>query len=132
MNTEKDDGSEEMPESCDAKTPEETVSRSNEDATNISFGDGDEDMNVDFDMDVDTDEDTVRNEENDEDGDPTGSTATPLIPDVTKQNDDSSDTEKNDCSPSKHPSVTDLEETMDIDSVNNVEENGSKERRGAK
>ncbi|XP_074468762.1 uncharacterized protein LOC141753956 isoform X2 [Sebastes fasciatus] len=119
VNTEKDDWLEEMPESRAANKTEETVSCSNEDATNISFSDGDEDMNVDFDMDMDTDEDTVRN---DEDGDPNGSPATPLIPDVTKQDNDSSDTEKNNSSPSKHPSVPDL----DIDSVNNVEKTDRK------
>ncbi|XP_032391770.1 uncharacterized protein LOC116701860 isoform X1 [Etheostoma spectabile] len=119
VNTERDDGSEEMPVSCAINTPEKSVHRSNEDATHISFSDGDDDMNVDFDM--DTDDDIVRNEENDEDGDKTGSAAEPLIPDVTKQDKESSDT-KNKSSPYKDTGVSELEkETMDINKVNNEE-----------
>ncbi|XP_031151492.1 uncharacterized protein LOC116047099 isoform X3 [Sander lucioperca] len=128
VNAERDDGSEEMPVSCAVSTPEKTVYRSNEDATHISFSDGDDDMNVDFDM--DTDDDDVRNEENDEDGDTTGSAATPLIPHVTKQDKDSSDTKKNDRSPYKHTSVADLEETTDIDTVNNVERRQNQKKGG--
>ncbi|XP_039675540.1 uncharacterized protein LOC120570916 isoform X5 [Perca fluviatilis] len=126
--TERDDGSDEMPVSCAVNTPEKTANRSNEDATHISFSDADDDMNVDFDM--DTDDDIVRNEENDEDGDTTGSAATPLIPDVTKQYKHSSDTKKNDSSPYKHTSVADLEETMDIDTVNNVERRQNQKKGG--
>ncbi|XP_044027833.1 uncharacterized protein LOC122864451 isoform X2 [Siniperca chuatsi] len=129
VNTEKDDGSEEMPASCAVNTPEETLSPSNEDATNICFSDDDEDMNVDFDMDMDTDEDIARNEEKDGDGDTSGSAAMPLIPDVkdaTKQNNDSSDAKKNYSSPNKHTTVADLEETMDLDTVNHVEKEEQK------
>ncbi|XP_029298586.1 LOW QUALITY PROTEIN: uncharacterized protein LOC115015426 [Cottoperca gobio] len=90
-----------------SNTPEKT---SNEDATNISFSDGDDDMNVDF----DTDEDIVRNEEDDEVGD-----TTPLIPHVTQQDNDS--TKKNDRSLNKVTTVADLEETMDIDTMSNVD-----------
>ncbi|XP_028452609.1 zinc finger MYM-type protein 4-like [Perca flavescens] len=127
VNREKDDGSDEMPVNCAVNTPEKTAYRSNEDATHMSFSDGDDDMNVDFDMDTDDD---VRNEENDEDGDTTGSAATPLIPDVTKQDEHSSDTKKNDSSPYKHTSVADLEETMDIDTVNNVERRQNQKKGG--
>ncbi|XP_034748086.1 uncharacterized protein LOC117956880 isoform X2 [Etheostoma cragini] len=119
VNTERDDWSEEMPVSCAVNSPEKTVYCSNEDATHISFSDGDDDMNVDFDM--DTDDDIVRNEENDEDGDKTGSAATSLIPDAMKQDKDSSDT-KNDSSPYKDTSVAEVEEeTMNIDTDNNEE-----------
>ncbi|XP_054461684.1 uncharacterized protein LOC129097029 isoform X2 [Anoplopoma fimbria] len=129
VNTERDDLSEEMPLNCSVNTPEATLSRGNEDTTNISFSDGDDDMNVDFDMDMDTDEDNVRNEENEEDGDTSGSAATPLTPDVTKQDNDSSDTKKRkDVSPNNRPSVADLKETMDIDTVNNVEKEDQKKQ----
>ncbi|XP_075962356.1 uncharacterized protein LOC142965335 isoform X3 [Anarhichas minor] len=122
VNTERDDGSEQMPPSCAVNTPVGTVTRGNEDATNISFSDGDDDMNVDFDMDMDMDEDIVRNQENGEDGDRSSSPATPLTPDVTKQDNDSSDAQKKE----KRPSVSDLEETMDIDTANNVEKEDQK------
>ncbi|XP_034401108.1 uncharacterized protein LOC117738995 isoform X2 [Cyclopterus lumpus] len=108
--SEKDDGSEETPSNRAVNTPEGAVTRGNEDETNISFSDDDEDMNVDFDMDTDED---VRNEGNEEDGDPSGSAATPLTPDVTEQD-------------NKRPSVADLEETMDIDTANSVDKEDQK------
>ncbi|XP_045915514.1 uncharacterized protein LOC123977076 [Micropterus dolomieu] len=108
VNTEKDDGSEEMPASCAVNTPEETLSRSKEDAADICFSDYDEDMNVDFDM--DTDEDIPRNE--DGDGDTNGSAATP----------------KNDCLPNRDTSVADLEETMDTDTENHEDEKKGSEQ----
>ncbi|XP_063755780.1 uncharacterized protein LOC134875235 [Eleginops maclovinus] len=82
VNTAKDDWSEKMCESSAVITPEKTVS-----PTRMSFSDGDDDMNVDFDM--DTDEDTVKNEENYEERE-----TTPLIPDVTEQDNDSGELEE--------------------------------------
>ena len=54
VSTERNDWSEETPESCDMNTPEKILSHSNESATKMSFSDDDEDMNVDFDMDCDS------------------------------------------------------------------------------
>lgn len=131
MNTEKDDGSEEIPESCDVDTPEKTLPRSNEDATKISFSDDDEDMNVDFDLDVDTDDDDARNEDNDGDGDTGDPGAVPLIPDLqdtAKQDNDSSNTKTTDGSPCKNTTVEEPEESMDIDAVNHAEKEDQKKR----
>ncbi|XP_059205277.1 uncharacterized protein LOC131984472 [Centropristis striata] len=89
VNTERDDWSEEQ---LAGNAPEDTASRGNEDATRMSFSDGDDDMNVDFDVDMDTDED-IRNEERNGD--------------TTKENDDSR--------------AADPEDVMDFNAVNNSE-----------
>ncbi|KAK5883248.1 hypothetical protein CesoFtcFv8_019600 [Champsocephalus esox] len=109
LNTEKDDRSQKMPESSAVITPEKTTSPTNEDATHMSFSDGDDDMNADFDM----DEDTVRNGENDEECE-----TTPLIPDVTEQDNDSSVSQKNNCSLNNRATDAELEETMEGDRAN--------------
>ncbi|XP_041811390.1 uncharacterized protein LOC121619625 isoform X2 [Chelmon rostratus] len=127
--TEKFDGSEDVPLSCDIRTPEKSLPHSNEDATKFSFSDDDEDMNVDFNMDTDED---VRNEDHDGDGDTNSSAAMSLIPDVqdkTKEDDGSSDAKKADSSTNKLTTVEDLEETVDMDAGNRVEtENQKKEK----
>ncbi|XP_034456683.1 uncharacterized protein LOC117770910 isoform X3 [Hippoglossus hippoglossus] len=107
---ESDDQSEEVP----AKCAEETPSRGNEEATNVSFSD--EDMNVDFDMDEDTDDD-VRNDNRDGDVGSDGSAAMPPRTQVkgrTEQDEDVSDNKK-ERSPHKNSTDTDPEETMDVD-----------------
>ncbi|XP_047200190.1 uncharacterized protein LOC118124568 [Hippoglossus stenolepis] len=107
---ESDDQSEEVP----AKCAEETPSRSNEEATNVSFSD--EDTNVDFDMDEDTDDD-VRNDNRDGDVGSDGSAAMPPRTQVkgrTEQDEDVSDNKK-ERSPHKNSTDTDPEETMDVD-----------------
>ncbi|KAI4817450.1 hypothetical protein KUCAC02_010851 [Chaenocephalus aceratus] len=114
LNTEKDDRSQKMPESSAVITPEKTTSPTNEDATHMSFSDGDDDMDADFDM--DTDEDTVRNGENDEERE-----TTPLIPDVTEQDNDSSVSQKNNCSLNNRVTDAELEETMEGDRANNMD-----------
>ncbi|XP_068431806.1 uncharacterized protein [Clinocottus analis] len=118
----------ETPPSRAVVTPEETLTRGNEDATNVSFSDGDEDMNVDFDMESEED---VRNEGYEEDAEPSASAATPLTPDVTKQDKDSGEEEEEeeveeDSSPSKRPSVADRDETETMDAANSVEKEGQK------
>nr|XP_046274081.1 uncharacterized protein LOC124074833 isoform X2 [Scatophagus argus] len=119
-NTGKDDGAEEVPMCCDINTPEKTLSCSIEEATKPFFSD-EEDMNVDFDIDVDTDDDGVENEGNGGDSDTDSSKSMPLMPDVrnmTEQDDDSSETEKTNSSANEDTTVADLENTMDIDAVN--------------
>ncbi|XP_040909011.1 uncharacterized protein LOC121191726 isoform X2 [Toxotes jaculatrix] len=120
VNTDSDD----RPVKCAVRTPEETPSRSNEDATNICFSDDDEDLHVDFDMDIDTDEDVRNEEENDGDGDSEGLAAKPVMADVretTKQYKDTGGSKKKQSSPNKHITDIDLEEPMDIDTENRVE-----------
>ena len=123
VSTERNDWSEETPESCDMNTPEKTLSRSNESATKMSFSDDDEDMNVDFDMDFDSDED-IRNEEYVGDGDS-------VVVDKTKQDNDSSDAKKTDGSPEYHSSVANLEEAKHVakdDPRKGAEKNGGSRR----
>ncbi|XP_034057491.1 uncharacterized protein LOC117536655 isoform X1 [Gymnodraco acuticeps] len=109
LNTEKDDRSQKMPESSAVITPEKTMSPTNEDATHMSFSDGDDDMNADFDM--DTDEDIVRNGENYEE----------RRLSVTEQDNDSSDSQKNNCSLNNRATDAKLEETMEGDRANNMD-----------
>ncbi|KAG8004892.1 Zinc finger MYM-type protein 4 [Nibea albiflora] len=124
VNSERDD--DEMPESCDVDTPEKTA-ETTEDTSKMWFSDDDDDMNVDFDIDTDDD---VRNEDNDGDGDTSRSTQIPRTPveqDTTKHDNDSSDTKKTD-SPPDMDTVSDHEESKDVDEVNNVEEKDQKIR----
>lgn len=123
VSTERNDWSEETPESCDMNTPEKILSHSNESATKMSFSDDDEDMNVDFDMDFDSDED-IRNEEYVGDGDS-------VVVDKTKQDNDSSDAKKTDGSPEYHSSVANLEEAKHVakdDPRKGAEKNGGSRR----
>lgn len=107
-----------MPVSHDVNTPEETPSRSNEDASRISFSDYDEDMNVDFDTDSDGDIDRNKGKHESK-----NSAATPFIPDeqdMKKQDNDNSETKRTNSSPNSYTSAVYFEESMDMDEVSDV------------